>query len=114
MTTHDHAVGHSEHVVPIRVYVLTFLALLVLLFLTVETAYWHPPSYIGIFIMLAIATIKTTLVILYFMHVRWASKLTWVYAGIGFVFLLILFGVVMDYASRHSVPITAGWYEAPP
>ena len=30
------------------------------------------------------------LVILYFMHVRWSSRLTWVFASSGFLFLVIL------------------------
>ena len=41
---------------------------------------------------------KATLVILFFMHVRWSSRLTWIVALSGFFWLLILFGVRMtDY-----------------
>jgi cytochrome c oxidase subunit 4 len=40
-------------------------------------------------------------VILFFMGVRWSSRLTWVVAASGFVWLLILFGITMsDYMSR--------------
>jgi cytochrome c oxidase subunit IV len=52
-------------------------------------------------VMLAIACTKATLVILFFMHVRWSSRLTWVVAMSGFFWLLILFGIGMsDYLSR--------------
>jgi len=45
--------------------------------------------------------VKATLVILIFMGVRWSSRLTWVVAASGFVWLLILFGITMsDYLSR--------------
>ena len=56
-------------------------------------------------LMLGIAMTKALLVILYFMHVRWATRLTWVVAASGFVWLLILFGITMtDYLTR-------GWVE---
>jgi cytochrome c oxidase subunit 4 len=42
--------------------------------------------------------------VLYFMHVRWSSRLTWVVAASGFFWLLILFGLTMaDYVSRGWV-----------
>ena len=51
--------------------------------------------------MLTIALTKAALVILFFMGVRWSSRLTWVVAASGFVWLLILFGITMsDYLSR--------------
>jgi cytochrome c oxidase subunit 4 len=54
--------------------------------------------------MLAIACTKALLVILFFMHVRWSSRLTWVVAASGFVWLLILFGITMtDYLTRGWV-----------
>jgi cytochrome c oxidase subunit 4 len=51
--------------------------------------------------MLAIAVTKAALVILFFMGVRWSSRLTMIVAASGFVWLLILFGITMsDYLSR--------------
>ena len=51
-----------------------------------------------------VATLKATLVILYFMHVRWSSRLTWVVAASGFFWLLIMFSFTMtDYLSRGWV-----------
>lgn len=47
-------------------------------------------------IALAIAVLKALLVILYFMHARYSSRLTWVFAGAGFFWLMILIGGTMD------------------
>ncbi len=46
--------------------------------------------------MLTIAVTKATLVILYFMHVRYSDRLTWVVVGSGFVWLLLLIGFTMS------------------
>ena len=54
-------------------------------------------------VMLAIACTKATLVMLFFMHVRWSTRLTWVVAASGFFWLLILFTVMSDYVSRGWV-----------
>ena len=58
-------------------------------------------------VMLTIACTKATLVILFFMHVRWSCRLTWVVAMSGFFWLLILFSLGMsDYMSRGWIPGT--------
>ncbi len=54
--------------------------------------------------MLAIACAKASLVILFFMHVRWSTRLTWVVVMAGFFWLLILFSLGMsDYLTRGWV-----------
>jgi cytochrome c oxidase subunit IV len=59
---------------------------------------------LGIFnpvVALTIAVIKATLVILYFMHVRYSSKLTMITVAAGFFWLLILISLSLtDYLSR--------------
>jgi cytochrome c oxidase subunit 4 len=58
-------------------------------------------------VMLAIACTKAALVVLFFMHVRWSTRLTWVVAASGFFWLLIMFGLTMqDYLTRGWVPGT--------
>jgi cytochrome c oxidase subunit 4 len=55
-------------------------------------------------VMPGIAITKATLVVLYFMHVRWSTRLTWVVVASGFFWLLILFGLTMqDYLTRGMV-----------
>jgi cytochrome c oxidase subunit 4 len=55
----------------------------------------------NIVIALAISVTKTVLIILYFMHIRYSTRLTWVYVGAGFFWLgiLIILGMT-DYLTR--------------
>jgi cytochrome c oxidase subunit 4 len=94
----------SGHVAPKSMYYAVFGALLVGTALTVGAAEVDLGALNNV-VMLAIACTKALLVILFFMHVRWATRLTWVVAASGFVWLLILFGITMtDYLTR-------GWVE---
>lgn len=90
----------SGHIAPKSLYYGVFLALMAGTGLTVTAAFVDMGPFNNI-IMLAIACAKATLVILFFMHVRWSTRLTWVVAMAGFFWLLILFGLGMsDYLSR--------------
>jgi cytochrome c oxidase subunit 4 len=87
-------------------YYMVFGALILGTILTVAAARVNMGPLNNI-VMLAIACTKASLVILFFMHVRWSSRLTWVVAMAGFFWLLILFGIGMsDYMSRGWVPGT--------
>jgi cytochrome c oxidase subunit IV len=95
--------GH--HVVSWRIYVAIFFALALLTVVTVLAAGRDFGSF-NTLIALAIATIKATLVILFFMHVRYSPRLTTLVLLSGFVFLAILiFLTASDYISRPW-PIT--------
>jgi cytochrome c oxidase subunit 4 len=90
----------AHHLPPLRLYIAVFLALIVGTGLTVAAAKFDF-GVLNNVVMLAIACTKALLVILFFMHVRWSSRLTWVVAAAGFFWLLILFGITMsDYLSR--------------
>ena len=90
----------SGHVAPKSMYYGVFLALLVGTALTVGVAFVDLGAMNNV-LMLGIAMTKALLVILFFMHVRWSSRLTWVVAMSGFFWLLILFTLGMsDYMSR--------------
>jgi cytochrome c oxidase subunit IV len=90
----------AGHVAPKILYYAIFMALLVGTGLTVGVAFLDLGFFNNV-VMLAIACTKALLVILFFMHVRWSSRLTWVVAGAGFFWLLILFSITMtDYLSR--------------
>jgi cytochrome c oxidase subunit 4 len=81
-------------------YYMVFLALVVGTILTVAAAKVDMGPLNNV-VMLTIACTKATLVVLFFMHVRWSSRLTWVVAMSGFFWLLILFVLGMsDYLSR--------------
>ena len=90
----------SGHVAPKSLYYLIFLALMLGTGLTVLVAKFDLGPLNNI-VMLTVACAKALLVILFFMHLRWGSRLTWVVAGSGFFWLLILFSITMaDYMSR--------------
>ncbi len=97
----------SGHVVPLRIYFGIFAALMVLTAATVWAAF-QDFGILNTVVALAIAIIKATLVILYFMHVRYSSGLVRISAVIGFVFLVLLIGyVAADVVSRGWMPVPA-------
>ncbi|MFN2530273.1 MAG: cytochrome C oxidase subunit IV family protein [Pyrinomonadaceae bacterium] len=98
----------SEHIVPVKVYVTIFLALLVGTGLTVVAAFRDFPWQLNTIIALAIATAKGTLVVLYFMHVRYSSRLVWVIVAAALFWMGILFALTFsDYLTRNWFSI--GW-----
>jgi cytochrome c oxidase subunit 4 len=90
----------SAHITPVRTYVAVFGALLVFTFVTVVAAA-QDFGFLNTAIALTIAVTKATLVVWYFMGVRYNTPLTKVVVASGFFWLLILFGLGMsDYLSR--------------
>ncbi|HEX7335138.1 MAG TPA: cytochrome C oxidase subunit IV family protein [Pyrinomonadaceae bacterium] len=97
----------SEHIVPVRVYITIFLVLLVGTALTVAAAFidFRLP-YINTVVALTIATIKATFVVLYFMHVRYSSRLIWVIMAAALFWMAILFAFTFsDYLTRDWISI---------
>ena len=96
----------SGHVAPKSMYYSVFAALIVGTGLTVLVAFFDLGALNNV-LMLGIACAKALLVILFFMHVRWSTRLTWLVVASGFFWLIILFGLTMtDYLSRGWVPGT--------
>ncbi len=90
----------SEHIVPVKVYVLVFLTLLVCTGLTAGIAFIDLGPFNAL-VAFVIAAFKTSLVILFFMHMKYSQKMTKVTVVAGFFFLLILLALSMtDYISR--------------
>ncbi len=99
----------EHHKISRRTYFVIFGALLVLMFLTVAAHSVDLGPLLNITIAMIIAIAKTVLIILYFMHVRFNSRLTQLMAGASFLFLLILFGFTMaDYLARGWPPEPGG------
>lgn len=85
---------------PVRVYVLVFAALVVALGAAVAVGYLVG-GWVGTLLSFALAGFKAALILLYFMHVRSARRLTWVFAGASFLWLAILLAFTFtDYATR--------------
>jgi cytochrome c oxidase subunit 4 len=93
------------HIASVKSYVGIFLVLMVLTTVTVLVAYVNL-GQLNKVVALGIASFKATLVILYFMHVKYSSRLTKVVIMSGFFFLIILLGLTMvDYGSREWTPV---------
>jgi cytochrome c oxidase subunit 4 len=96
----------STHIVPKTVYFAIFGTLMILTGLTVWVAF-HDLGPWNIVVALAIAVTKGSLVVLYFMHVRYSDRLTWVVVIAGFFWLVILLALTMsDYFSRSWLNIS--------
>ena len=89
-----------SHISPKSTYYKIFGMLMMLTALTVYAAFHH----LGVFnfpVAIGIAITKATLVILFFMHAKYSSRLTKLFVGMSFFFLLILFSLTLtDYLSR--------------
>ena len=91
----------SEHIVSVRVYLAIFLALLLGTALTVVAAFFDFPWRLNTIVALTIATMKATLVVLYFMHVRYSPRLVWVIVASALFWMGILFAFTFsDYFTR--------------
>ena len=99
-----------HHVVPPTIYITIVLILLVATGLTVFASYvdlgeWHILPGVTLFwnpvVALAIAATKMILVVLFFMHVKYSTKLTKLTVGAGLFTFLILVGMTLsDYMTR--------------
>ncbi len=98
----------ASHLVSPRTYVAIFLALMVLTGVTVGVAYVDLGPF-NTLVALLIAFTKMMLVVLYFMHVRYSSRLTWAVVGAGFFWLaLLLLLTLSDYVTRGQGWLTFG------
>src|SRR5689334_13462797 len=90
----------STHVLPLRVYFGVFFALLVLTGTTVAVAFIDLGPLNNV-VALCIAVLKATLVLLFFMHLRYATRLPSLVVVSGVFWLVILVGLTLvDYATR--------------
>jgi len=90
----------SEHIVPVKTYLLVFLALMVGTAVTTAAAFVDLGPFNPV-VALVIAVTKAVLVVLFFMHVKYSSKMTKVTIISAIAFLFILLALTMtDYISR--------------
>ena len=99
----------SQHVVPIKIYVAVFFTLMVLTALTTAVAFVD----LGVFntvVALAIACCKMTLVILFFMHLKYSENFTkFVVVAAFFWFAILLALTLSDYETRDWISQPHGW-----
>ena len=95
-----------SHISPKSTFYAIFGALMALTALTVYVAFQHL-GWLNFPVAITIALFKASLVVLFFMHVKYSSKLTKLLVASTFFFLASLFGLTMtDYLSR-------GWVTSP-
>ncbi len=92
--------GHHEHIVQPGTYLAIILCLLFLTAATVAAAYVNLGRF-NIVVALAIATLKATLVVLFFMHAKFSPKRTKLVILAAIFWLgILLFMTLSDYATR--------------
>ncbi|HCA57991.1 MAG TPA: hypothetical protein DEP46_08430 [Blastocatellia bacterium] len=99
--------NHADHQhIGIPGYLAVFAILIVGTWITYVVAFWDLDAIFpgaNTLLALAIAFTKMTVVMLYFMHVRWSKELIWLSAVASFFWLIIMFAFTMqDYFTRVS------------
>jgi cytochrome c oxidase subunit 4 len=90
----------ETHVVPLRIYLFVFVSLLVLTATTVGVAFVDLGPLNNV-VAMGIAALKATLVVLFFMGVKYSTRLTPLVIASGLFGLLIMVGLTLvDYATR--------------
>jgi cytochrome c oxidase subunit 4 len=90
----------TEHILPKRTYYTVFAILIACTYLTWQVAYFDLGPLNAV-VALGIAVLKVVLVVLFFMHVRYGTRLIWVVVIAGVFWLAILLTVTMsDYLTR--------------
>jgi cytochrome c oxidase subunit 4 len=94
----------TEHIVTKKQYLLVFGALLLLTFVT-TTVGMMDLGRLNVVVALVIAVIKATMVVLFFMHVYWSTKLTKLVVVSGIAWLILLLWLTLtDILSRGWLP----------
>jgi cytochrome c oxidase subunit IV len=104
----SHSDSHPLHILPLRVYLNVFIALLVFTTITVGVSYMDFGAY-NLLVAMIVAVIKAGLVALYFMHLRYDNKL-YLIAFLLSIFLLGVFIILtmFDTLRRDDIYDTKG------
>lgn len=103
--------GHAEgevHIVPPRVLLATFGALLVLTVATVVVTRWDFGSAGNLAIALGIAVVKAGLVALYFMHLRYDRPFNGFLLIVALAFVALLAGTVLVDTEEYQPQLIQG------
>jgi cytochrome c oxidase subunit 4 len=94
--------AEHPHTVSLRTYFAVFVALIVLTLVTYNAAFFDFGSHrLNLLVAVGIAITKATLVVLFFMHVKYGKRLIQLFVASGFIWLgLLIVGVLHDYLTR--------------
>jgi cytochrome c oxidase subunit 4 len=99
----------TEQIVSRQIYYWVFGALLALTLLTWGIYHIDLGGQLNLIVAVTIAICKATLVVLFFMHVRYSDRLTWVFIGAGIFWLVLLITFTLsDYLTRSWLAVV-GW-----
>ena len=84
----------SEHVVSPKIYALILTTLLVGTAVTVWVAQVDLGPW-SLAVALTIAVIKATLVVLFFMHMKYSHRLNWIFFAAAIIWLILLISMVL-------------------
>jgi len=103
--------GHEHHIVPVQTYFIIIGILMVLLIVTVGAALFDFShfgaqwAWLNIVVAMVIAVVKACLIFWYFMHLKYSSKVVWLFAGAALMWLVIMFALGnADYFTRGWLP----------
>jgi cytochrome c oxidase subunit IV len=110
-TAHGHPTEgrkHHPHVLPVRMYLSVWIGLLVLTVITVKVSYFNF-GVMNLVVAMGVATLKATLVVLFFMHLKYDEKFNAIIFAGSLTFLSIFFVLTLaDTMERGKVdPVEA-------
>jgi cytochrome c oxidase subunit IV len=102
----------SEHVLPKKLYFMVFLALVVLTAITTGVAFIDLGPFNTV-VALVIAVMKGTMVVLFFMHLKYQTGMTRVVILAALLWLAVLIGITMsDVFTRHWTEKGKAWQQS--
>lgn len=102
------ATSSHEHVIPLRTYFAVYAALLVLTVLTVGVSYANLGA-VAIYAAMGVAIVKGSLVVGYFMHLKYDARFNALVFLVSLLFLVLFFSLTMvDLASRDRISEAEG------
>ncbi len=102
--TEEHPHDHEEHhIVGNSVYIIVWVALMILTAVTVWVAR-HDFGVLNIVVALGIASVKASIVALFFMHLKYEDKLTWAFAIYPIFLLALLIGLTASDVFYRVLP----------
>jgi len=96
--------NHDEHITPYKTYVFIWLILMALTVITVYVAREIDLGSINLFVAMIIASVKATVVALFFMHLKFEDSITWVFALYPLFLLSLLIGLTSIDVFNRIVP----------
>jgi cytochrome c oxidase subunit IV len=104
----------EPHVIPVKTYLLVWIALLALLLISWGSAYLSL-GFFNVVINFLLSAGKAFLVLIFFMHLKYGGTLTRIFAAAGFFWLLLLFGLTMsDYITRRDLVLESEFIHSYP